>query len=125
MKLSQKTVEIATAVNQIVDIKWLNESQEQRALEWIVGRVTDALDTILPEWVVDAIVTIGRSIDIDVGRLANEVSARINIPFISEMRERDLILAILKVLRAGGAAPENTIMAPVEPKPSARRSGSR
>ena len=106
MRLTDKTAEIARALNAEIDIPVIGEALEQEALEWLVARVLAVADKLLPEWAVRAIVTVGQNLEMDIDRFAEDLNKKVNIRFLSEEREAQIIHSVLKVLLA--AASDNT-----------------
>ena len=103
MRLTDKTAEIARALKEEIDIPVIGEALEQEALEWLVAQVLAIADKLLPEWAVRAIVTVGQSLEIDLDRFAEDLNKRVNIRFLSEEREAQIIHSVLRVLMAAAA----------------------
>ena len=105
MRLTDKTTEIARVLNDQIDIPVIGEAVEQEALEWLVGRVLAVADKLLPEWAARAIITVGQSLDMDLDRFAEDLNKKVNIRFLSEEREGQIIHAVLSILRVAATDP--------------------
>ena len=93
---------ITDAINERVDLPIIGEAGEREIIKWFVQRIVKALDDLLPPWLKVAMTSVAIGFDLDdddLDRLAVQVNEFVNIPFISEEREREWIDAVLAVVQ--------------------------
>lgn len=103
MLLVKEQKKIAVLVNAVVDLPLVSEDVEQTIFEHAVATIDAALDDILPEAFGDLLRDRNKGIDKDhargfAARLARAVNKRVDLPYLNEEQEVQLIRTVVDPL---------------------------